>query len=233
MQTPDKASATDVSRRAKPSGASAQIRSLAEQQGVAASDLLGSGGTDEGTLKLALTAANRLTHEILEGLSANDLRAASTNSSAVLKKNNGNFNLGFSNWNYAQTDKNAISTQNPWQLFNILSLYAGYENDNFYGYFLYTFNDNTVGQWLGYKFRIGNNGEGGKQAKKWDVYAVFTEYPSGALPYAGIGLEHSWDIQGPLSISYFVEGGVKDNFTSWSTGFILNCQQGILRTAKK
>jgi amino-acid N-acetyltransferase len=29
------------------------------------------------TLKLALTAANRLTHEILEGLSANDLRAAS------------------------------------------------------------------------------------------------------------------------------------------------------------
>ena len=31
------------------------------------------------TLKLALTAANRLTHEILEGLSANDLRAACTN----------------------------------------------------------------------------------------------------------------------------------------------------------
>ena len=32
--------------------------------------------TDEETLKLALTAANRLTHEILEGLAANDLRAA-------------------------------------------------------------------------------------------------------------------------------------------------------------
>ncbi|HEY7516531.1 MAG TPA: amino-acid N-acetyltransferase, partial [Vicinamibacteria bacterium] len=31
------------------------------------------------TLKLALTAANRLTHEILEGLSAADLRAATTN----------------------------------------------------------------------------------------------------------------------------------------------------------
>jgi amino-acid N-acetyltransferase len=30
-------------------------------------------------LKLALTAANRLTHEILEGLSANDLRAACCN----------------------------------------------------------------------------------------------------------------------------------------------------------
>ena len=168
-----------------------------------------------------------------EGNSCNGNKCCCSCIGDLLKKNNGNFNLGFSNWNYAQTDKNAISTQNPWQLFNILSLYAGYENDNFYGYFLYTFNDNSVGQWLGYKFRIGNNGEGGKQAKKWDVYAVFTEYPSGALPYAGIGLEHSWDIQGPLSISYFVEGGVKDNFTSWSTGFILNCQQGILRTAKK
>jgi len=35
--------------------------------------------TDAATLKLALTAANRLTHEILEGLAAADLRAASTN----------------------------------------------------------------------------------------------------------------------------------------------------------
>src|SRR6202035_3116525 len=43
------------------------------------SDLDGSGITDAETLKLALTAANRLTHEILEGLSANDLRAASSN----------------------------------------------------------------------------------------------------------------------------------------------------------
>lgn len=60
-------------------GASAQIRALASDQNVAASDLEGSGITDEATLKLALTAANRLTHEILEGLAANDLRAASTN----------------------------------------------------------------------------------------------------------------------------------------------------------
>ncbi len=60
-------------------GASAQIRALAEAQGVSASDLEGTGVTDAETLKLALTAANRLTHEILEGLSANDLRAASTN----------------------------------------------------------------------------------------------------------------------------------------------------------
>jgi len=60
-------------------GAAEQIRSLAEEQKVVASDLGGSGITDAATLKLALTAANRLTHEILEGLSANDLRAAYTN----------------------------------------------------------------------------------------------------------------------------------------------------------
>jgi len=60
-------------------GASAQIKTLAEEQSVKASNLDGSGVTDEATLKLALTAANRLTHEILEGLAANDLRAAATN----------------------------------------------------------------------------------------------------------------------------------------------------------
>jgi len=60
-------------------GASAQIRALAEEQKLTASNLDGSGITDAPTLQLALTAANRLTHEILEGLSANDLRAASTN----------------------------------------------------------------------------------------------------------------------------------------------------------
>jgi amino-acid N-acetyltransferase len=60
-------------------GASAQLKQLAAQQNVAPSDLDGSGVTDEATLQIALTAANRLTHEILEGLSANDLRAACTN----------------------------------------------------------------------------------------------------------------------------------------------------------
>ena len=60
-------------------GASAQIKTLADEQDVTPSNLDGSGITDEATLKLALTAANRLTHEILEGLSANDLRAASSN----------------------------------------------------------------------------------------------------------------------------------------------------------
>ena len=60
-------------------GASAQIKALAGEQKIQASNLDGSGITDAATLQLALTAANRLTHEILEGLSANDLRAASTN----------------------------------------------------------------------------------------------------------------------------------------------------------
>jgi len=60
-------------------GASAQIKALGADQHVKPSDLDGAGITDAETLKLALTAANRLTHEILEGLSANDLRAACTN----------------------------------------------------------------------------------------------------------------------------------------------------------
>jgi len=60
-------------------GAAAQIRALAAEQGVKPSNTDGAGITDADTLKLALTAANRLTHEILEGLSTNDLRAATTN----------------------------------------------------------------------------------------------------------------------------------------------------------
>ena len=60
-------------------GAAAQIRALAEERRVQASDFDGAGVTDSVTLDLALTAAARLTHEILEGLSANDLRAACTN----------------------------------------------------------------------------------------------------------------------------------------------------------
>jgi amino-acid N-acetyltransferase len=60
-------------------GASAQIKALAEERNFKASNLDGAGITDAGTLQIALTAANRLTHEILEGLSANDLRAACTN----------------------------------------------------------------------------------------------------------------------------------------------------------
>jgi amino-acid N-acetyltransferase len=60
-------------------GASALISSMAEQEKVVPTDLEGSGVTDAATLRLSLTAANRLSHEILEGLSANDLRAACTN----------------------------------------------------------------------------------------------------------------------------------------------------------
>ena len=60
-------------------GAAERIRALADERQVLASDLEGAGVTDAATLDLALTAANRLTHEILEGLSANDLRAACTN----------------------------------------------------------------------------------------------------------------------------------------------------------
>ncbi len=57
-------------------GAAHQIRRLAEQTGQKISDADGNGITDRPTLELALTAATRITHEILEGLAAQDLRAA-------------------------------------------------------------------------------------------------------------------------------------------------------------
>ena len=60
-------------------GAAAQIRALAEKQGVQPSNLDGTGVTDAPTLQLALDAANRLTHEVLERLSASDLRGACPN----------------------------------------------------------------------------------------------------------------------------------------------------------
>lgn len=60
-------------------GAGHQIGRLAEEAGAAPSNLDGTGITDEATLQLALTAANRVTHEILEGLSATDLRGACGN----------------------------------------------------------------------------------------------------------------------------------------------------------
>ncbi len=60
-------------------GAGHQIRRLAEQTGQVPSNIDGTGITDGATLQLALTAANRVTHEILEGLSANDLRGACSN----------------------------------------------------------------------------------------------------------------------------------------------------------
>lgn len=60
-------------------GAAEQIRSLGKKQNIQPSNLDGTGVTDAPTLQLAMDAANRLTHEILEGLSANDLRGACTN----------------------------------------------------------------------------------------------------------------------------------------------------------
>jgi len=60
-------------------GAAHQLRELSEQTGIPLSNADGTGITDEETLKLALTAANRITHEVLEGLASNDLRACYTN----------------------------------------------------------------------------------------------------------------------------------------------------------
>src|SRR5437870_3473336 len=60
-------------------GAGHQVRRLAEQTGRTPSNLDGTGVTDEATLELALTAANRVTHEVLEGLATNDLRGACGN----------------------------------------------------------------------------------------------------------------------------------------------------------
>jgi amino-acid N-acetyltransferase len=60
-------------------GAGHQIRRLAAQTSQTPSNIDGTGVTDAATLQLALTAANRVTHEILEGLSANDLRGAYSN----------------------------------------------------------------------------------------------------------------------------------------------------------
>lgn len=60
-------------------GAAAQISALAAARGIEASNVDGSGVTDAATLELALTAANQVTHDIFEGLSAHDLRAVTTN----------------------------------------------------------------------------------------------------------------------------------------------------------
>ncbi|MGD9905386.1 MAG: amino-acid N-acetyltransferase [Dehalococcoidia bacterium] len=60
-------------------GAGQQIQALAAARGVVASDFDGAGITDAATLDLSITAANRVTHELLEGLAAYDLRAAQAN----------------------------------------------------------------------------------------------------------------------------------------------------------
>ncbi len=60
-------------------GAAHQIRRYAEQVKIEPSNIDGTGVTDAPTLNVAISAANRVTHEILEGLSANDLRGACPN----------------------------------------------------------------------------------------------------------------------------------------------------------
>jgi amino-acid N-acetyltransferase len=60
-------------------GASFQIRRLAAERQVLISNADGTGRTDAATLQIAMTAANRVTHEILEGLAWHDLRAAASN----------------------------------------------------------------------------------------------------------------------------------------------------------
>ena len=60
-------------------GAAHQLSELARESRIPISNADGTGITDEETLKLALTAANRITHEVLEGLASNDLRACYTN----------------------------------------------------------------------------------------------------------------------------------------------------------
>lgn len=60
-------------------GASRRIHELADATGQIPSDLEGMGVTDAATLELAVLASNRLAHDILEGLSETDVRAALTN----------------------------------------------------------------------------------------------------------------------------------------------------------
>lgn len=60
-------------------GAGDQIRALAQVRGVSLSNSDGTGITDAGTLQISIDAAIRLTNEIMEGLSAVDLRAAYLN----------------------------------------------------------------------------------------------------------------------------------------------------------
>jgi len=60
-------------------GAAHQVERFAKVANVSPSNLDGTGITDEPTLQVSITAANRVSHEILEGLSANDLRGACPN----------------------------------------------------------------------------------------------------------------------------------------------------------
>lgn len=60
-------------------GAAAAVETEAAKQGVVPSDLNGCGVTDDATLDVSVSASNRLSHHILKGLAANDLRAVNSN----------------------------------------------------------------------------------------------------------------------------------------------------------
>jgi amino-acid N-acetyltransferase len=60
-------------------GAGYQVRRLAAQTGITPSNFDGVGPTDAMTLQLSIDAATRVTHEVLQGLAAHDLRGAASN----------------------------------------------------------------------------------------------------------------------------------------------------------
>ena len=60
-------------------GAGLQVRQLAAKEGIRVSSSDGTGITDEATLHLSITAANRVTHQVLQGLADTDLRGAFSN----------------------------------------------------------------------------------------------------------------------------------------------------------
>lgn len=60
-------------------GAGFQVQKLAQELNVPITNWDGTGITDAATLRIAIMAANSVTHEILEGLSLNNLRGALTN----------------------------------------------------------------------------------------------------------------------------------------------------------
>ena len=61
-------------------GIGQQIEELSRLRNIAISDTYGTGTTDAATLDLAIRASSRVTHLVIEGLTANGLKAALTNS---------------------------------------------------------------------------------------------------------------------------------------------------------
>src|SRR5215510_10701901 len=60
-------------------GAGLQVRQLAAREGVRLTNSDGTGITDATTLQIGITASHRVSHQLLQGLSDNDLRGASGN----------------------------------------------------------------------------------------------------------------------------------------------------------